>query len=74
MAVRRGQGSPGLAAQALGLSALCQGLVTALLAGEATGRCTWHPQFPVCEVLGNVAWNAFPEILPGPVPARVSGG
>jgi hypothetical protein len=62
------------AAQALGLSALCQGLATALLAGEADGRCTWSPQFPVSQVLGNVAWDAFPEILPGRTPVRASGG
>lgn len=62
------------AAQALGLSAFCQGLVTALLAGEATGSCTWSPRFPVCQVLANVAWDAFPDILPGRSPARASGG
>ena len=62
------------AAQALGLSALCQGLVTALLAGEATGRCTWSPHFPVNQVLANVAWDSFPGILPSRSPAWASGG
>lgn len=61
------------AAQALGLSVLCQGLVTALLAAEAAGRCTWTPPFPVDQVLGNVAWDAFPEILPRRAPAPADG-
>jgi hypothetical protein len=68
------QGVRDSAAQALGLSVLCQGLVTALLAGEAIGGYTWSSPFPVDRVISNVAWDAFPEILPGLQPARVSGG
>jgi hypothetical protein len=74
MTAASGQGDRNSAAQALGLSALCHGLVTALLAGEATGRCNWNPQFPVFEAIGNVAWDVFPEILPGRPSARVIGG
>jgi hypothetical protein len=68
------QGDRDRAVQALGLSALCQGLVTALLAGEATGRCTWSPHLPVYQVLANAAWDAFPDVLPHRSPARAGGG
>jgi hypothetical protein len=51
-------------AEALGLSALYQGLLTALLAAEEIGRCTWNRPFPVDEVLADVAWDAFPRVLP----------
>lgn len=68
------QGSRDHATQALGLSVLCQGLVTALLAGEAIGSCTWNPHFPVYRVLANVAWDAFPDMLPGLSAAWAGGG
>jgi hypothetical protein len=67
-------GAKDRAAQSLGLSALCQGLVIALLASEAAGKCRWERPFFVHEVLGNVAWDAFPDVLPDQASVGAAGG
>jgi hypothetical protein len=69
-----GKDDGGRAVQALGLSALCQGLVTALLVGAAAGRCNWESPFRTAEVLGNLAWDAFPAVLPGHAPVGAADG
>lgn len=69
-----GEDHGGHALRALGLSALCQALVTGLLAGAAASRCNWEPPFRVAEVLRNVAWDAFPAVLPGRAPVGAADG
>jgi hypothetical protein len=59
------------AASALGLSALCQGLATALLAAAEGGSFSWDSPLGTAQVLANVAWDAFPENLPASAPSAV---
>jgi len=61
-------------AERLGLSALYQSLLMALLASEEAGRCTWERPFAVDQVLASVAWDAFPHALRALPAAAIGAG